>query len=103
MKPARRLSCVRRSESYVAPSAVPLKSQKVRVVSPAATAHRLLGRRRIYLAGMALAFDRGWLSVAQVLAYKPSGDRPSPRPWTRGYQYNTEAETPMSGALDWAS
>jgi cyclopropane-fatty-acyl-phospholipid synthase len=26
---------------------------------------------RIYLAGMALAFDRGWLSVAQVLAYKP--------------------------------
>jgi cyclopropane-fatty-acyl-phospholipid synthase len=58
---------------------------------------------RIYLAGMALAFDRGWLSVAQVLAYKPCGNHPSPRPWTRSHQYNADAETPMSGALDWAS
>jgi len=62
---------------------------------------------RIYLAGMALAFDRGWLSVAQVLTYKPCGDRPSPRPWTRDYQYVAEGNPPhvgpMSGALDWAS
>ena len=58
---------------------------------------------RIYLAGMALAFDRGWLSVAQVLAYKPCSDHPAPRPWTRRYQYDEERETPVSGALDWAS
>ena len=58
---------------------------------------------RIYLAGMALAFDRGWLSVAQVLACKPCGDHPAPRPWTRRYQYDPQGETPMSRALDWAS
>ncbi len=52
---------------------------------------------RIYLAGMALAFDRGWLSVAQTLAYKPCVDHPAPRPWTRRYQYEAEDETPMSG------
>jgi len=45
---------------------------------------------RVYLAGMAEAFDRGWLSVVQVLAYKPVEDRLAPRPWTRDYQYNGE-------------
>ena len=35
---------------------------------------------RVYLAGMAEAFDRGWLSVAQVLAYKPTKDGLACRP-----------------------
>jgi cyclopropane-fatty-acyl-phospholipid synthase len=43
---------------------------------------------RAYIAGMACAFDRGWLSVAQELAYKPIGRRPAPRPWTRDHQYS---------------
>ncbi|MBO0736804.1 MAG: class I SAM-dependent methyltransferase, partial [Alphaproteobacteria bacterium] len=42
---------------------------------------------RLYMAGMAHAFDRGWLSVAQVLAAKPLPAGPAPRPWTREYQY----------------
>ncbi|CCD91565.1 putative enzyme [Bradyrhizobium sp. ORS 375] len=42
---------------------------------------------RVFLAGMACAFDRGWLSIAQVQAFKPSTDGSVQRPWTRGYQY----------------
>lgn len=45
---------------------------------------------RAYLAGMAEAFDRGWLSVVQVLAYKPDEGRLAARPWTRDYQYGDE-------------
>jgi cyclopropane-fatty-acyl-phospholipid synthase len=56
---------------------------------------------RIYLAGMAFAFDRGWLSVAQVLAYKPAGGRPAPRPWSRGYQYREDTAAALAGPLDW--
>lgn len=56
---------------------------------------------RIYLAGMAHAFDRGWLSVAQVLAYKPILGRPAPRPWSRDYQYVNGRALPMAAALDW--
>ncbi len=42
---------------------------------------------RVYLAGMAHAFDCGWLSVAQVLALKPKDGKPCPRPLTRAHQY----------------
>jgi hypothetical protein len=42
---------------------------------------------RVYLAGMAQAFDRGWLSVAQVVAYKRTAAGPAPCPWTRDHQY----------------
>ncbi|WP_206527374.1 cyclopropane-fatty-acyl-phospholipid synthase family protein [Methylocystis sp. MJC1] len=42
---------------------------------------------RVYLAGMAYAFDHGFLSIAQVLAVKPEGGRPARRPWTRAHQY----------------
>jgi cyclopropane-fatty-acyl-phospholipid synthase len=41
----------------------------------------------IYLAGMAYAFDRGWLTNAQVLAFKRAEDGAVHRPWTRDYQY----------------
>jgi cyclopropane-fatty-acyl-phospholipid synthase len=56
---------------------------------------------RLYMAGMAHAFDRGWLSVAQVLAIKPLPAGPAPRPWTRQYQYDRDAPAPLSSKLDW--
>jgi cyclopropane-fatty-acyl-phospholipid synthase len=52
---------------------------------------------RVYLAGMAEAFDRGWLSVVQMLTYKPAKDGLAVRPWTRDYQYNRES-SPISTA-----
>ena len=43
---------------------------------------------RIYLAGSAHAFDRGWLSLWQVLAGKPLPDGSLPHPLTRDYMYS---------------
>jgi len=43
---------------------------------------------RVYLPAMACAFERGWLSIAQVLVYKPHATGMATRPWTRAYQYN---------------
>jgi cyclopropane-fatty-acyl-phospholipid synthase len=42
---------------------------------------------RIYMAGSAHAFDRGWLSLWQLLAGKPHGDGRLPHPLTREYMY----------------
>ena len=42
---------------------------------------------RIYLAGSAHAFDRGWLSIFQLLAGKPLPDGRLPHPATRDYMY----------------
>ena len=42
---------------------------------------------RIYMAGSAHAFDRGWLSLWQVLAGKPLPDGRMPHPLTRDYMY----------------
>jgi cyclopropane-fatty-acyl-phospholipid synthase len=56
---------------------------------------------RIYLAGMAHAFDRGWLSISQVLAFKGIGDRPAPRPWSRAYQYENAKSVPVTRQPDW--
>jgi cyclopropane-fatty-acyl-phospholipid synthase len=42
---------------------------------------------RIYLAGAAHAFDRGWLSLFQVLAGKPHADGRLVHPMTRDYMY----------------
>ena len=42
---------------------------------------------RIYLAGSAHAFDRGWLSIWQLLAGKPLPGGRLPHPWTRDYMY----------------
>jgi len=42
---------------------------------------------RIYLAGSAHAFDRGWLSLWQLLAGKPHADGRLPHPLTREYIY----------------
>ncbi|MEO8506570.1 MAG: class I SAM-dependent methyltransferase [Betaproteobacteria bacterium] len=42
---------------------------------------------RIYMAGSAHAFDRGWLSLWQLLAGKPLADGRLPHPLTRDYIY----------------
>lgn len=42
---------------------------------------------RIYMAGSAHAFDRGWLSLWQVLGGKAHADGRLPHPLTRGYMY----------------
>jgi cyclopropane-fatty-acyl-phospholipid synthase len=42
---------------------------------------------RIYMAGSAHAFDRGWLSLWQLLAGKPFPDGRLPHPLTREYMY----------------
>jgi cyclopropane-fatty-acyl-phospholipid synthase len=42
---------------------------------------------RIYLAGSAHSFDRGWLSIFQLLAGKPFPDGRLPHPATRDYMY----------------
>ena len=44
---------------------------------------------RIYLAGSAHAFDRGWLSLWQLLAGKPFADGRLPHPLTRDYMYSS--------------
>ena len=45
---------------------------------------------RIYLAGSAHAFERGWLSLWQLLAGKPLPNGRLPHPWTREYMYPRE-------------
>ena len=40
---------------------------------------------RIYMAGSAHAFDRGWMSLWQLLAGKPLADGSLPHPLTRDY------------------
>lgn len=54
---------------------------------------------RVYLAGMAHAFDRSWLSVAQVLAFRPAHDGDAYRPWTRSYQYRDARAAPGAGGI----
>lgn len=44
---------------------------------------------RIYLAGSAHAFDRGWLSIFQLLAGRPLADGRLPHPATREYMYGS--------------
>ena len=57
---------------------------------------------RMYMAGMGYAFDRGWLRLAQVVAYKPVSDTAmAPRPWTRAALYGGAARAAES-APDWS-
>ena len=56
---------------------------------------------RMYMAGMAVAFDRGWLRVGQMLAFKPMPPGMAPRPWTRAYQYDGQDAPPLTGLLEW--
>jgi cyclopropane-fatty-acyl-phospholipid synthase len=51
---------------------------------------------RIYLAGSAHAFDRGWLSLWQLLGGKPHPDGRLPHPLTREYMYSAaDASAPL--------
>ncbi len=64
----------------------------------ALTTERVLRAYRLYLAGSAIAFERGWMSLHQVLAAKPSGDlvagampgAQSAYPFTRDYIYRND-------------
>jgi cyclopropane-fatty-acyl-phospholipid synthase len=47
---------------------------------------------RIYMAGSAHAFDRGWMSLWQLLAGKPLADGRLPHPLTRDYMYAQSAK-----------
>ena len=47
---------------------------------------------RIYMAGSAHAFDRGWLSLWQLLAGKPFADGRLPHPLTRDYMYGLRVQ-----------
>ena len=76
-----------------------LEAQKERAIE--AAGERRFRIWRMYMAGMAYAFDRGLLSVAQVLAVKPTRAGMAPRPWTRAYQYGSGAAVPLTGTLDW--
>ena len=59
---------------------------------------------RIYMAGMAQAFEQGWLSVYQTLVQKNLAAGPAPRPWTRRYQYEARAlAPPLSRNPDWGA
>ena len=63
-----------------------------RLESNADAARREVGEERfrvwrIYLAGSAHAFDRGWLSIFQLLAGKPHAHGSLPHPATRDYMY----------------
>ncbi len=58
---------------------------------------------RVFLAGMAYAFDRGWLSVIQAVTYKPTETGPASRPWTREHQYADQSSAPRAAPLDWSS
>lgn len=50
---------------------------------------------RIYMAGCAHAFERGWVSIHQLLASKQTQPGLAPCPWTREYQYGS---APADGA-----
>lgn len=56
---------------------------------------------RMYMAGMAYAFDQGLLTVAQVLAVKPGPAGPAARPWTRRHQYCPGEDAALAAGLDW--
>ena len=63
-----------------------------RLESNADAARREVGEEkfrvwRIYMAGSAHAFDRGWMSLWQLLAGKPLADGRLPHPLTREYMY----------------
>jgi cyclopropane-fatty-acyl-phospholipid synthase len=56
---------------------------------------------RIYMAGCAIAFERNWLSVYQVLAGKCGDKGALSRPWTRRHQYVSDDPALIPPPLDW--
>ncbi len=78
-------------ESRLEPALVALRSNG----SSQAQTERMLRAYRLYLAGSALSFERGWLSLHQILAARPDEGGPfdnppgaqSHYPFTRKYMY----------------
>ncbi|HUF21690.1 MAG TPA: class I SAM-dependent methyltransferase, partial [Burkholderiales bacterium] len=63
-----------------------------RLEANAEEARRLVGEKRyriwrIYMSGSAHAFERGWISIFQILGAKPLPDGSQPYPLTRSYIY----------------
>jgi cyclopropane-fatty-acyl-phospholipid synthase len=58
-----------------------------RAAAVAAVGERLYRTWRIYMAGSAHSFERGWVSVHQVLAGKPLAGGALELPGTRDYIY----------------
>ena len=63
-----------------------------RLEAKSARARELVGERRyriwrIYMAGSAYAFERGWISIFQLLGVKPLADGSMPYPLTRDHVY----------------
>jgi cyclopropane-fatty-acyl-phospholipid synthase len=56
--------------------------------SNAAQAEKTLRAYRLYLAGSAMCFEQGWLSLHQLLASKPRGSAPVAYPFNRSYMYS---------------
>jgi cyclopropane-fatty-acyl-phospholipid synthase len=77
-----------------------LESQRTRAIALAGPERYRVWR--IYMAGCALAFERGWLSVHQLVAGKPDAQGRLARPWTRRHQYLAEDAAVFSGTADWA-
>lgn len=66
-----------------------------RLEANATQARELVGERRyrvwrIYMAGSAHAFERGWISIFQILGAKPLADGSMPYPLTREHVYATK-------------
>lgn len=57
---------------------------------------------RIYMAGCAIAFERNWLALYQVLAGKGGGNGSLDRPWTRRHQYVDDDPALAPASLDWS-
>ena len=54
-------------------------------------AEKTLRAYRLYLAGSAMSFEKGWLALHQVLATRPAGDQ-SNYPFKRDYMYDRGAD-----------
>ncbi len=55
--------------------------------SDAAQAEKTLRAYRLYLAGSAMCFEQGWLSLHQLLAIKPRANVATSYPFNRSYMY----------------
>ncbi len=57
------------------------------LTTTAAQAEKTLRAYRLYLAGSAMCFEQGWLSLHQLLAVKPRGSASTSYPFNRSYMY----------------
>lgn len=56
-----------------------------------ARAERVVRAYRLYLAGSAMSFEKGWIALHQVLASRPASDNGSVYPFRRDYMYQQAA------------